>query len=196
MSAACTAIHNSASHTMPIYFSAVKPYCQVPGRQGKKLTKISFLLNLLGQAKVLEPGVQSPWSTLSSKQISWKFWGFRGRVCYRRKHAPASHTEKDSPRKSPVASMGKWARWPMCLLHNLCGHFFHSGLPSASNSTRDMVLDKLDKYTLYTLMFSHGTDTVLQRKVHCGQMTYRRYARSGRRQNSVHMEKLSSFTFL
>lgn len=34
LSAVCIAIHNYASHTNPFYFSDVKPYWQVPGRQG------------------------------------------------------------------------------------------------------------------------------------------------------------------
>lgn len=57
-------------------------------------------------------------------------------MCYSRNCAPASHTAKDSPTKSPVASMGKCAN--MCLLYILCGHFSHSGLPSFSNRAREM----------------------------------------------------------
>lgn len=34
LSAFCIAIHNSASHANPFYFSEVKSYWQVPGRQG------------------------------------------------------------------------------------------------------------------------------------------------------------------
>lgn len=46
-----------------------------------KLTKISFLLSPLSQAKVME-SVESPRSTLLSKRASWKLLGFGHTVCY------------------------------------------------------------------------------------------------------------------
>lgn len=66
LSAVNIAVQNSARHTMPVYFSAASLYWQVPRSQGKT-HQIFFLLNHLGQVKVLEPSMQSPWSTLLSK---------------------------------------------------------------------------------------------------------------------------------
>lgn len=94
-----------------------------------QLTKISFLLNHLSQAKVLR-SVQNPWSTVLSKQTSWQRLGFW-------MHSVLWHTEKDSPKKSLV-HVGKCPRWQVCVSYKACVSFLHSGLLYTSNSTRNM----------------------------------------------------------
>lgn len=104
-----------------------------------QLTKISFLLNLLSQGKVIR-SVQSPWSILLSKQTSWQLLGFGCIVCY-------STLKKVLLRNLQYL----WENVPdgqrVSLTKPVC-HFFHSGLPYTSNRTKNMgsqALDKLDK---------------------------------------------------
>lgn len=128
----------------------------------EKVIKISFFLKRFSSA------VQKFWSPVCKvcdllgflNRSFGSFWNL-GRECATAEPVLQLLTEKDSLRKSPVASMGKCPRWPIYISYTTCvvisSILAFPPLPRAQGRWECWALDKLDKYTLYTLMFSHGT---------------------------------------
>lgn len=102
--------------------------------------------------------------------IHFKLLVFGGRLCYRRNHAPASHTKILLENLLKYLQESVSGGQHVSYTTYVCVLFFSFSLP--------LHFQQHKGYTLYILMFWHNIHaTSLPHKVHCVRMTHRRYAR-------------------